>query len=154
MKKTQKNLLLQQIDKKIRIFSQFDDVVTPHGGWIKAVRTALKMSLRQFGKRLEVTSQAVKQIEDREADGSLTLKGLRQAANALDMKLVYGIISKEYSLEKMIEKKAREVARQIVMQTSHSMKLEDQENSSQRIEQAIKEKAEELKREMPRYLWD
>jgi hypothetical protein len=34
------------------------------------------------------------------------------------------------------------------------MMLEDQENSKQRIEKAIRERAEEIKNEMPRYLWD
>jgi hypothetical protein len=34
------------------------------------------------------------------------------------------------------------------------MKLEDQENSKERIQQAIAELAEELRREMPKALWD
>jgi predicted DNA-binding mobile mystery protein A len=96
----------------------------------------------------------MKEIEQREKDGSITLKNLREAGKALDMELVYGFIPKEESLEKMIEKKAYEIAREIVMRTSHSMMLEDQENSKQRIEKAIKERAEEIKNEMPGYLWD
>jgi len=32
--------------------------------------------------------------------------------------------------------------------------LEEQENSEERLEQAIKDRAERLKQEMPRYLWD
>jgi transcriptional regulator with XRE-family HTH domain len=35
-----------------------------------------------------------------------------------------------------------------------SMKLEDQENNPARIQKAIKEKANEIKMEMPKYLWD
>jgi hypothetical protein len=34
------------------------------------------------------------------------------------------------------------------------MRLEDQENNPKRIQKAIKEKTEELKSEMPKYLWD
>jgi hypothetical protein len=34
------------------------------------------------------------------------------------------------------------------------MKLEDQENSKIRLEKAIKNKAEEIKNKMPKYLWD
>ena len=62
--------------------------------------------------------------------------------------------AQEESLEKMIEKKAYEIAKEIVMRTSHSMMLEDQENSKERIEKAIKERAEEIKNEMPGYLWN
>jgi len=34
------------------------------------------------------------------------------------------------------------------------MKLEAQQNSAERIEKAIRERAEEIKREMPKLLWD
>ena len=47
-----------------------------------------------------------------------------------------------------------EVAKQIVQRTSHSMSLEDQENIPERIKKAIKDKAEQIKNEIPRYLWD
>ena len=96
----------------------------------------------------------MKEIEQRENDGSITIKSLREAGKALDMQLVYWFVPKEDSLEKMVEKRAYEIAKQIVQRTSHSMMLEDQENSMQRIEKAIKERAEEIKNEMPGYLWD
>jgi hypothetical protein len=79
---------------------------------------------------------------------------LREAAEALDMTLVYGFIPKDGSLEKMIERKAYEKARKIVSRTSTTMKLEDQGNSKERIKQAVAEPAEEIKREMPKNLWD
>ena len=41
-----------------------------------------------------------------------------------------------------------------MLRTSHTMQLEDQENTEQRIQTAIKEKADEIKGEMPKYLWD
>jgi hypothetical protein len=34
------------------------------------------------------------------------------------------------------------------------MRLEDQENSNQRIEKAIEERADAIKKEMPKTLWD
>ena len=40
------------------------------------------------------------------------------------------------------------------MRTSHTMKLEDQENSEERIKKAIKDRAEKIKNELPKYLWD
>jgi hypothetical protein len=54
----------------------------------------------------------------------------------------------------LIKRRAGALARQIVLRTSASMKLEDQENSSARIEQAINEKTEELIDDLPKYLWD
>jgi predicted DNA-binding mobile mystery protein A len=155
MKKIRQNkLLIQQLDKKLNVLRKMESAATPAYGWIYAIRTALKMSLRQMGNRLSIAPQSMKEIEQREKEGSITLKNLREAGKALNLQLVYGFIPKEESLEKMIEKRAYEIAREVVMRTSHSMKLEDQENSKKRIEKAIKERAEEIKNEMPGYLWD
>jgi predicted DNA-binding mobile mystery protein A len=150
----QHKLLVDQLDKKLQSFNVLRGTEIPSSGWIHAIRTALKMSLRQMGNRLSITPQSMKETEQREKEGSITLKNLKEAGRALDMQLVYGFISKEESLEKMIEKRAYDIAREIVQRTSHSMMLEDQENSKQRIEKAIKERAAEIKNEMPGYLWD
>ena len=155
MQKTkQHKLLVEQLDKKLQSFKSVESFAVPSGGWIHAIRTGLRMSLRQMGNRLSITPQSMKETEQREKDGSITLKNLREAGKVLDLQLVYGFIPREASLEKMIEKKAHEIAEEIVKRTSHSMMLEDQENSRERIEKAIKERAEEIKNEMPGYLWD
>ena len=70
------------------------------------------------------------------------------------MKLVYGFIPERESLDAIIEKRATELAIEIVTRTSVSMKLENQENNQKRIKKAIAEKANEIQREMPKYLWD
>ena len=70
------------------------------------------------------------------------------------MQLVYGFISKHESLNQMIEKRANELAKEIVLRTNNTMTLESQQNSVERIEQAIAEKTAEIKYEMPKYLWD
>ena len=154
MKDTKQKLLIEQVDRKLSVFSPLRNVTVPGKGWIHTVRTALKMSLRQFGQRLGINSSSAKDIEKREMEGAITLKALREAALALDMQLVYGFIPKEGSLETMIEKRAEELATKIVERTSQTMKLEDQENTKERIKKAIKEQMEELKYEMPRTLWD
>jgi predicted DNA-binding mobile mystery protein A len=129
-------------------------VASPPTGWLKAVRTALGMSLQQLSNRLSMTKQSVREMELREKDGSITIKSLREAAKALDMQLVYGFVPVDGSLDALIERKARELAMQIVLRTSNSMKLEDQENSKQRIEKAIEERAALIKHDMPKALWD
>ena len=50
------------------------------------------------------------------------------------MQLVYGLVPKDGSLEALIERKAKELAKQIVMPTSNTMKLEDKKNPKERIE--------------------
>jgi predicted DNA-binding mobile mystery protein A len=154
MKNSKQMLLIEQMDKKIKAFRSLEGSIVPKKGWVNSVRIALKMSLRQLAERMKISPQSVNELEKREANGSITLKTLKDAAHALDMKLVYGFIPKEESLEKLIEKRARKLAIEIVSRTSNSMRLEDQENSKKRIEKSIKSKTEEIMDAMPKYLWD
>lgn len=149
-----KSLQIQQLNTKMQAITSLQKLAPPPTGWLKAVRTSLGMSLQQLSKRLSITKQSMQEIEQREKDGSITLKSLREAAKALDMQLVYGFVPVDGSLEALIDRKAKELATQIVLRTSNSMKLEDQENSQQRIEKAIEERAAVIKNEMPKTLWD
>ncbi len=149
-----KSLQIQQLDGKMRTFSSLLRIVPPPTGWIKAVRTAIGMSMQQMGSRLSITRQGVQDMERREKDGSITLKSLRDAAKALDMQLVYGFVPNDGSLEALIERKAKDLATQIVLRTSNTMKLEDQENSKKRIQKAIEERAAIIKNDMPKILWN
>jgi predicted DNA-binding mobile mystery protein A len=110
--------------------------------------------MRQLGNRLKISPQSVKELEEREANGSLTLKGLKEAGAVLQMKLIYGFIPESLSIEEMIEKRATEIAKEIVLRTSNTMELEAQANTRERLEKAIRNRAEEIKTKMPKYLWD
>lgn len=101
-----------------------------------------------------MTKQSVREMELREKEGTITLKRLREAADALDMQLVYGLVPKDGSIEKLIDRKARELAMQIVARTSTTMKLENQENTKKRLKKAIEERTETIKNELPKMLWD
>ena len=151
---SKKSLQIQQLNTKMLAFASLQKVAPPPTGWIKAIRNAIGMSMLQLGKRLSITKQSVQDIERREKDGSISIKALREAARALDMQLIYGFVPNDGSLEALIDRKAKELATQIVQRTSNSMKLEDQENSKQRIEKAIEERATIIKNEMPKTLWD
>lgn len=154
MRITNQRLIVQQLDKKLKLFSYLRNLYIPPEGWMYSIRTALGLSLKQVGKRLGISASGVKEMERREKNSSLTLKNLQEFGQVLNMKFIYGFVPAEESLERMIDKQATDVAKKIVLRTSHTMKLEDQEVSDERIQKAIKEKAEEIKKEMPRYLWD
>ena len=147
-------LIIDQLDRKFEKLKQLDDLVIPPSGWIHSIRTALKMSLRQLGNNLGITAQSVKEMEEREKNYSITLKGLREVGYAMNMKFFYGFIPDNTTLSDMIEQRALKIAREIVLRTSISMKLENQENLPEQIQISIDEKKDELIRKQPRYLWD
>ena len=151
---SKRSLQLQQLNHKMAAFALLTEVAIPPTGWIKAIRTALGMSMQQLGRKLSITKQSIQDIENREKEGAITIKALSELGKALDMRLVYGFVPNDGSLDALIEKKAAQLATTIVLRTSNTMKLEDQENSRERIKKAIQEKTAELKNEMPKILWD
>jgi len=154
MKNSNQFLLINQTDKKLETFRLLQTVVIPSKGWVHTIRTTLKMSLRQLGNKLNSSAQNIKQMEEREANGTISLNSLKEVAQSLDMRFVYGFVSKHESLEQMIDKRAKELATEIVMRTNNTMALEDQQNTKERIEHSISQKTTEIKYQMPKYLWD
>ena len=152
--RNQKKLLIEQLDRKLKPFRETSSIQVPEKGWVYSIRKTLNMTLQQLGSRLNITAQGVKNIEEREANGSISLKSLKEVGKVLDMQFVYGFVPNEGSIEKLIESKAYELAKKIVLRTSQNMKLEDQENSQERIIQAIDDLTSELQREMRKSLWD
>ncbi len=147
-------LQFQQLNEKIEQLTGLQHVIVPPIGWIKAIRNGIGMTMEQLGKKLSITKQGVMDIEKREKEGAITIKSLQEIAKAIDMKLVYGFVPNEGDLEQMIETRAIEMAKKIVERTSNTMKLEDQANSKERIEKAIKERASEIINNTPKILWD
>jgi predicted DNA-binding mobile mystery protein A len=154
MKNTKQWLIIEQLDQKLAKLKPLSESIVPTEGWINTIRNAMKMSLRQLSKKIGMTPQSLRDIEQREKQKTVSLKTLQDVANALDMQLVYALIPKNESIEQIIEKRASQVAQQIVLRTANTMRLEDQENSKNRLEKALDDKTNELKLTLPRYLWD
>ncbi len=149
-----KKLLLEQLDRKLKPFQGTEKVIIPQQGWIYSIRTSLNMTLEQLGSKIQMTKQGIKKIEEREATESISIKSLKEIGKALDMQLVYGFVPKHGSFDEMVTAKATAIAERIVLRTNQNMKLENQGNTPEKINQAIMELASELKREMHKSLWD
>ncbi|MCC6838536.1 MAG: mobile mystery protein A [Flavobacteriales bacterium] len=145
-------LRLRQLDEQLVKASGWP-MDPPPGGWLATLRKALRMPLHVLATRLDMTPTGAKRLEQREADGSITLQVLRKAAEAMNMRLIYVLVPKDGSLQKLIERRALEAAREIVERVDQSMRLEAQSVSRERIAEAIKEKAEELQRDLSKELW-
>ncbi len=126
-------LQVRQLDQKMKDLKLLEQNIFPAKGWIRSIRKTIGMSQLQLSERLSITNQSVHEIEKREEEGSITLKTLSDSANAMDMKLIYGLVPKDGSLESLINRKAAELAEKLVRRASQSMKLVDQEVSDVRV---------------------
>jgi len=149
-----KKLLLEQLDRKLQSFKVIEHIQLPEKGWINTIRISLNMTLEQLGNKLNITRQGMKKIEEREASGAITIKILKEVGKELDLKFVYGFVPNHGTIEDMVDKRARQLAKTIVLRTNQNMKLENQGNSDEQIIKAINELSSEIKREMSRSLWD
>lgn len=101
------------------------DFVRPRGGWIRAIRESLGMSSRQLAKRMSVSQSRMSDLERAEAKGNPTLKSLREAAEALDCKLVYALVP-NHPLDAIVQDRAEDKAIKQMGSVSHGMLLENQ----------------------------
>jgi predicted DNA-binding mobile mystery protein A len=147
-------LIIKQLDSYFKTASKIQNTNIPKGGWVKSIRQAIGMSTTQLAKKLDITRQSVTEIEQREASGTITLNTLSDTANAMDLQLFYILIPKDGSLELLIDRKANELATIIVSRTSHSMKLEGQENSPKKIKENIVQRTNQIKNESLKNLWN
>ena len=72
----------------------------------------------------------------------------------MDLQLIYGFIPIDGSLAKTIEKRATELATEIVIRTDQTMVLEDQQLQQEQLRLQIQDLAQELIKTKPRHLWD
>lgn len=141
MNAKQRGLRRRQIDRQ---FARIDQAApTPREGWLRTFREALGMSLETFGERLGITRQAAQYIEKGEVTERISVRRLREAADALGCDLRVVLVPRE-PLEKQIGTQALKVAREKVRRVGHTMSLEAQAVGSQEFERLVQQTARDM----------
>ena len=78
----------------------------PKQGWVRLIRKAIGMTIKQLASQLQVDPSRVVKIESSEPEGAITLKTLESVAEKMNCKLVYTFLPNT-SLEQMIEQKGK-----------------------------------------------
>jgi predicted DNA-binding mobile mystery protein A len=141
------------LDDRLTPLRRNEELRAPSAGWIKAIRQALGMTTAQLGRRIGVSQPRVVELEQAEADRSVTLKSLERAADALGCRVVYALVPNE-PLETRVQRQAEAVAHQHMVAAGHSMRLEDQGTAPAVEAREITRLAAELLAQRPARLWD
>lgn len=140
------------IDARLaRLDGRQSDLAVPRGGWIRAVRTSLGMTLEQLGRRLGVGRSTVLRLEQTERSGRIQVDSLRRAAEALGCELHYVFVPRR-PLEETVAARRTELARKRLRGTSHTMALEGQHDHDDPLARKLLEQAAAKIRD--RELWD
>jgi len=87
MQSKHRRIMREQLDETFEKLNSLRGVQPPVKGWLRSIREALGMSGKQLGERIGVSQPRVVQMEKDELSGALTLKTLRQVAEAMDCML-------------------------------------------------------------------
>ncbi|MCK4609090.1 MAG: mobile mystery protein A [Gammaproteobacteria bacterium] len=146
------HLMLKQLDEQLQDWTKIKTRQPPKKGWINLIRSALGLSSYQLAKKMGVNQSRVIQIETAENNRAITIKTLEKAAEAMNCKLIYGLVP-NLSLQNILEEQARKIAKQQLARVSHSMGLEDQSISTDKQQQQYNELVKELLDSRPKKLW-
>jgi predicted DNA-binding mobile mystery protein A len=152
--RNQKRLLIEQLDNKLKPLLESKKVIVPDCGWIKTLRTTLNMTLEQLGGKLNITKQGVRKIEESESSGSISLNSLKEVGIAMDMKLIYGFVPIDGSIDSLVARKSKVLAEKIILRTNHNMMLENQQICEEKLKSAIDDLANEIEIELRKSIWD
>lgn len=145
-------ITVRQLDKQLLTLKANHAEVVPPEGWVRSIRKALGMTVRQLAKRLGVDPSRVVKIETSELDGAVTLRTMQQVAEQLHCHLAYQFIPKT-SLEESVKKCARELAEAAIKRTAHTMDLESQSVEKKWLEEQVAEMTQSLLQKSWRHLW-
>ena len=153
MKPSHKRLIQQQLGTTLTRLACIRDAQRPARGWLRAIREALGMSGKQFSRRLGVSAPWITTLEKKELADSVTIKTMRQAAEALDCVFVYAVVPRD-SLADIVRRRAELLAQKRLATVSHSMLLEAQQLSASEQQKALDQEVNALIQEMPKELWE
>lgn len=148
-------LTIKQLDSQLK---EWKIVSNKYGkardGWIKTVRMALCMSREQLAQRLGLTRARINQLENAEVHDAVTLRSLRDAADALGCELIYAIVPKGNStLENIIKARAEQITNETIASVAHSMSLEQQSINNDYLNNQKKSLAKNLVDNLNKKIW-
>lgn len=146
-------LRIRQLDEALSSFEPVKARPLPLGGWLKTVREALGMSIRELAARTSMSKTAVANAENTEANGTIQMNTLATLADGLECDLVYALVPRG-SLTSVLEGQARKRAIQLIRRASESMELEDQSVSESETAAQFEELVQRLLEERPRGFWN
>jgi predicted DNA-binding mobile mystery protein A len=111
------------------------------------------MTTTQFARRLGVSQPRIIELEKSEVSGSVTLRTLRRAAEALDCRLVYVLVPVR-PLAAIVSDRAKHIADRQLASVEHTMSLEDQAVDGKKARADLRRQVIADLTQRPARLWD
>src|SRR4051812_11027573 len=132
--KTKDPLAIAQVNRRLRTLREMSPNAAVRPGWIRYMRQALNMTLKQLAGRAKLSLPTVAQAERGEAAGRTTISTLKKMAEAMNCDFVYAFVPKT-DIEEVMKQAARAKAKRTLAAADLHMTLEDQ-----RVDQSLEER--------------
>lgn len=152
MNRKMSDLRRRQLDNNLEQVRSIKSFKPPKEGWIRELRNALGMSMKDLGERIGVIKQRVERIEKDEVNQKVTIETMARVAEALNCDFVYLFVPKN-SLQSTLEEEALKAAKEIAGSVEKTMRLEKQGTSKSAQQERIKRIAKELIEKQDRRIW-
>src|SRR5271155_1408279 len=107
MKTEFRDLRVNQLERSLAPFNNLKDLQRPQKGWVRAIRQATGVTMRELAQRMRQAPSRTSALEKSEAEYRIKLGSLRDAAEALGCQLVYALVPKSGSIQELAEQPAR-----------------------------------------------
>ncbi len=155
MARSIKTVQREQTRKQIARAAALLRLGRPASGWIQTVRTALGMSGAALSKRLGGGRTMAANLERYEREERVTLKTMREAAEAMGCRFVYAIVPPEgESIESLVEAQAQRRAAALIRSAAVHMSLEAQQLGDEDTRAELERIKRELLQHTPRDFWE
>lgn len=141
------------LEDRIESLRDVTGVSPPARGWIKAIREALGMTTAQMARRMGVSQPRIVELEAGEVSGSISLKSLKRAAEALDCRAVVLLVPRR-RLSEMLRERAAQEADAHLQSVDQTMRLEDQKTGDVNRRARLRAQLIEQLMASPKQLWD
>lgn len=146
------NLRVEQLQATTENYRALLAKRAPSRGWLKEIREALGRTERQQAARLGISGPTLHKSEQSEAEERISLGQLRKLADGLDCDLVYALVPRK-PLTEVVQDRAQQLAKEEVYGVAHTMSLEDQRPTNERIQKQVARRVDELLRGKWSDLW-
>lgn len=148
-------LAIKQLDRQLKEWQTISNKYgKPRAGWVKTVREVLCMSAEQLANRLGLTRARIVQLENAEVNDAVTLRTLKETANAMECEFVYAIVPKgNSSLEDIIKTRAEQLANERIARVAHSMALEEQSLGANTLKAQKSDLTKNIMEHLNKKLW-
>lgn len=148
--KQEQKIISRQVSRKLEDLRPIKGITSGVSSWIDYVRLGLGMSLSQLAERVGVAQSSLSGSIKLEKEGKISIKKLKEIAEAMDCELVYGFVPKK-KIEDLMRDQAIKKTMKLMDHADSHMSLEDQQVTLDKNER-MKDLVEE--RIFSKYLWD